>query len=100
MTQYLRDHFHLREETKLVKKMIVIVYKTIEIIFDITLHDTPYLMIFNICHFISTTIVKVLWQCFDYKSTEYTRSLAIKGGCSHGSKDYRTIVRPQALWQR
>ena len=70
MTQYLRDHFHLREETKLVKKMIVIVYKTIEIIFDITLHDTPYLIVLNICHFISTTIVKILWQCFDYKSAE------------------------------
>ena len=99
MTQDLRDHSHPREETKTSQENDYY-YKIIEIIFDITLHDTPYLMIFNICHFILTTIVKVLWQCFDYKSTEYTRSLAIKGGCSHGSKDYRTIVRPQALWQR
>ena len=99
MTHYFRDHSHPREETKTSEENDCY-YKIIEIIFDITLHDTPHLMIFNICHFISTTIVKVLWQCFDYKSTEYTRSLAIKGGCSHGSKDYRTIVRPQALWQR
>ena len=85
MTQYLRDHSHPREETKTSQENDRY-YKIIEINFSIALHDTPYLMtLFNICQFHINYYCKSFVAMFDYKSTEHTRSLAIKGGCSHGS---------------